>query len=116
MKKSDHHAALPQISQRIFSNADLPAQYAPARYRVGARVFTLSKRMRQTLDLLLTGPLHCASPIRFSHYVDLLRDDYGLKIETVWHTTAKPFPSRFGIYHLHSDLVALGNVAGSNDA
>ncbi|WP_073333838.1 hypothetical protein [Wenxinia saemankumensis] len=65
-----------------------------------ARHAVLSKRNRQVLDALRQGPVYCASPVRLSDKVLILKRDYGLDIETIRIDGDEE--GRFGVYRLVS--------------
>ena len=104
-------SSTPPVNTRwIMGDRDLPQNYGDAQFNVADDdnpdlVITVSKRMRQTLEALIVGPVYCASPIRLSHYVDILRDDHRIKIETLWFTDSKgPMKTRYGVYKLLSEI------------
>ena len=107
----------PQNARWIISNRDLPQKYGPAHFQVtkeDGRTFGLvvSKRKRQVLEALMKGPLYCASPIRLSDNVLLLRNEYDVAIATDFYTDdSGPISTHFGIYTLTDSLVFLGEVA-----
>jgi len=98
----------PTTAQRIMRSADLPQERGAATYIVYNNdeeplTATLDKRRRQILDLLMQGPVHCASPIRISDIVHNLKREIGLDVET------KMFPGdttigagAFDVYFLKS--------------
>lgn len=107
----------PQNARWIISNRDLPQQYQPAQFKVtkqDGRAFDLvvSKRKRQVLEALMKGPLYCASPIRLSDNVLLLRNEYDVAIATDFYTDdSGPISTHFGIYTLTDCVRFLGEVA-----
>lgn len=107
----------PENARWIISNRDLPQKYGPARFQVtkeDGRAFGLvvSKRKRQVLEALMKGPLYCASPIRLSDNVLLLRNEYDVAIATDFYTDdSGPISTHFGIYTLTDSLVFLGEIA-----
>ena len=71
----------PRNTKWIMGNDDLPQNYAQASFDVVNTKqehsnVTVSKRMRQVLEVLMISPVYCASPIRLGHYIDVLRDDH----------------------------------------
>ena len=67
--------------------ADLTSKTEPARYRVededgSSHTITVSKNMRRILDTLMLRPIYCASRCRISHYVNVMRHELSVKIET----------------------------------
>ena len=66
---------------------------------------TLSKRQRQVIDLLITSPVYCASPVRLSDVVHILKREIGLEVKT------KTFPGNpitgsgaYGVYFPQSQV------------
>lgn len=94
----------------IRSRKDLPDTRDEADYFVldgdgKSKTVTLSKRLRQVLEALLCGPIRCASPVRLSDAVLILRRDYGLNIETDFHTDGEGDEAvTFGVYTLVDDV------------
>lgn len=101
----------PSNTRWIFSNRDLPQEIAPAMFAIeqtdgSLHHATVSKRLRQVLETLIISPVYCASPIRLSYYVDVLRDTHGLKIETLWFSNNdRSIKTRYGVYVLR-DVVS----------
>ncbi len=103
------HSTPPSNARRIWRIADLPPERAVAEYivRNGAdesRV-TFSKRKCQVIELLRQAPVYCASPVRISDIVFLLKTEDGIEIETLRFPGD---PTRgigpFGVYVLRSDI------------
>ena len=107
----------PENTRWIMGSHDLPQNYGAAHFAVVDKemrrsVITLSKRMRQILEALMLSPLYCASTVRVGHYVDVLRDDHGVNIETLWFTDDKgPIKTRFGVYVLRDTVTLLESEA-----
>lgn len=77
-----------------------------------AFVMTLDKRQRQVVDALRRSPLYCASPVRLSDVVHIVKRDHGLNIETVFFQEhANGETTAFGIYVLR-DEVTPANIYG----
>ncbi len=96
----------PANALRVDAWRDLPPYRTPARYRItdadgDSRIITLSKGNRVILDALLLQPLYCASPVRISDRVCILRRDYGVPItkEMYVNDTATD-RAKFGVYFL----------------
>ncbi|MEM7473233.1 MAG: hypothetical protein AAF340_17935 [Pseudomonadota bacterium] len=67
----------------IMSLSDMSGNRTRQRYVVDGEVeITVSKRWRDMLDTLRQGPVYCASPVRLSDAVCVLRRDYRVPIET----------------------------------
>ncbi|MDA8585565.1 hypothetical protein N9L47_04750 [Rhodobacteraceae bacterium] len=94
--------------QRIHRVADLPPERAPASYVIGnvdkkPSAVTLQKRKRQIMDLLLQGPVYCASPVRISDIVHILKREIGLDVETKFYPGDKSTGSGdYGVYFIKS--------------
>ncbi|MDD9726531.1 hypothetical protein PVV74_13760 [Roseovarius sp. SK2] len=107
----------PQNTQWIISRRDLPCRRGGAHYEVqhadGKREsITLSNRKRQVLDALVRNPIYCASPVRLSDIVLLLRNENGLNIETEFFQENDGIENtRFGIYVLVDEVRYLGEVS-----
>ena len=61
----------PANTQRIMRVADLPQDRASASYELRngddkPYIVHLSKRQRQVMELLMAGPVYCASPVRLT--------------------------------------------------
>lgn len=98
-------------------NHDLPQNYGDAKFSVVdtsnlRSVITLSKRMRQILEALMIGPLFCASTVRVGHFVDVLRDEHGVNIETLWFKNNNgPIKTRYGVCVRRDDVTLLESEA-----
>ncbi len=107
----------PQNTRWIISKCDLPHRRGGARYEVqhadGKReTITLSNRKRQVLDALMCSPIYCASPVRLSDIVLLLRNENGINIETEFFQENDGIENtRFGIYVLVDRVRYLGEVS-----
>lgn len=103
----------PANARRIFRVADLPKDRGAARYQITRRngetsTVILHKRRRQILDLLRRGPVFCASPVRISDIVCILKHECGLEVETVFFPGEKVNGAGdFGIYFLRSQVTQL---------
>ncbi|MCW3784344.1 hypothetical protein [Defluviimonas salinarum] len=106
----------PRNAQRIYRVGDLPKDRSPAQYRITRRdgetvTANLRKRRRQILDLLMQGPVYCASPVRISDIVCILKHECGLDVETVFYPGDKEAGAGdFGVYFLHSAVARLDGV------
>lgn len=64
-------------------------------------MFSVSKGNRVILDALLQRPLYCASPVRISDNVGILRNDYGVPIRLEMYDNDKATGrARFGVYFI----------------
>lgn len=100
----------PANAQRIARVADLPqnrdeAQYGVTNGAMPEKVYTLRKRQRQVMDLLMAGPVYCASPVRLSDVVHILKREIGIEVETRFYPGDKETGSGdYGIYFLQSEV------------
>lgn len=107
----------PENTQWVISRRDLPSRRGSARYEVRkadekCETITLSNRKRQVLDALMRSPVFCASPVRLSDIVLLLRNETGIGIETEFFQENDGIENtRFGIYVLTDRVRYLGEVS-----
>jgi hypothetical protein len=110
---TSNNAKPPANAQRIWRVADLPKNRAPAHYVItndGDEPITvlLSKRRRQVMDLLKQGSVYCASPVRISDIVHLLKRETGVVVDTEYypgdHETGA---GTYGVYVLKSKVTLL---------
>jgi hypothetical protein len=112
-KKTIEHITPPANASRIWRVSDLPKARASQAYRItnsdGSEAkITLSKRRRQVLDLLLKGPVYCASPVRLSDMVHVLKRENGLEVHTEFYPGDKETGTgTYGVYFLKSHVVTL---------
>lgn len=98
----------PSNSQRVHRVADLPPERGPTTYVIvnndeDPKTMTLQKRKRQIMDLLLQGPVYCASPVRISDIIHILKREIGLDVETKFYAGDKATGSGdYGVYFLKS--------------
>ena len=100
----------PTDAQRIMRVADLPQERSPAQYEIqngdgNPRLVTLARRQRQVMDLLVSAPVYCASPVRLSDVVHILKREIGLEVETKLYP-GNPITGAgaYGIYILTSKV------------
>ncbi|MEM9910378.1 MAG: hypothetical protein AAF922_06300 [Pseudomonadota bacterium] len=68
----------------IMSVPELSGTGASTAYRIdGETDITLSKRWQRMIETLKQGPVFCASPVRLSDAVFVLRSQYGVEIDTL---------------------------------
>ena len=100
----------PESAKRIWRVSDLPKDRAPALYRIqladgSERLHLLSKRKRQVVDLLIRGPVYCASPVRISDIVHVLKRETGVHIHTEYYPgDPNTGAGAYGVYYLQSDV------------
>ncbi|TNF12798.1 MAG: hypothetical protein EP320_11065 [Rhodobacteraceae bacterium] len=98
----------PRDAKRIYRAADLPKERDPAQFEIisansKSRVVILDKRRRQILELLARGPVYCASPVRISDVVYVLKREIGLEVETEFYPGDRATGTGdFGVYFLRS--------------
>ena len=67
----------------VMSLRDLEPKRDKGTYELdGETQIVVSKRWREMLETLRVGPVYCASPVRLSDAVCVLRREYGVAIET----------------------------------
>lgn len=96
----------PANALRVERWSDMPTGTAPARYEIigedgKAKTITLAKGNRIILDALIKQPLYCASPVRISDRVCILRHDYGVPItKEMYDNDTATDRAKFGVYFL----------------
>jgi len=109
----------PANALRVEAWRDLPQDGAAARYKVtsedgGVSVITLSKGNRIILDALLKQPVYCASPVRISDRVCILRREYSVPItKEMYENDAATDRAKFGVYFLEGCVERLGDTGGA---
>lgn len=104
MKKTDSKP--PENTQRIMRVADLPQDRSIASYELRngdgkPYIVHLSKRQRQVMELLMAGPVYCASPVRLSDVVHILKREICLVVDTEFYPGDKATGSGdYGVYFL----------------
>ncbi len=93
--------------------ARLSPDKAPARYAIqrpdGAKVVTLAKGNRIIMDALLQRPVYCASPVRISDRVCILRRDYGVPIDReMYEADPHTGGERYGVYFIGAGVRRIG--------
>jgi hypothetical protein len=96
----------PKNTLRVQGWKDLPKDRSTARYEIptadgGTRVITLKSGNRVVLDALISRPLLCASPVRISDRVCILRHEYGVPIDREMYDGDEATEGqRFGVYFI----------------
>ena len=109
--------APPSNALRVERWSDMPTAKAPARYEITAedgstKTITLSNGNRIILDALLRQPVYCASPVRISDRVCILRGDYGVPItKEMYSNDTATDRMRFGVYFLDGKVRRLDGGA-----
>lgn len=96
----------PKNSLRVLAWRDLPKDRTPARYAIpcadgSTKEITLAKGNRIILDALIERPVYCASPVRISDRVCILRNEYGVPIDKeMYDADPATDRQRFGVYFI----------------
>ncbi|MGS4985875.1 hypothetical protein [Pseudosulfitobacter sp. RP-4] len=97
----------PANALRVDKWSDMPTGTSPARYEIlgedgQTTTITLAKGNRIILDALIERPVFCASPVRISDRVCILRRDYGVPITKEMYTNDSATDrAKFGVYFLN---------------
>ena len=108
----------PKNALRVNAWRDLPSDRTPARYRLTlddgkTRDFTLAKGNRVIMDALITQPVYCASPVRISMRVCVLRNEYSVPIHLeMFDNDAATGREKYGIYFLNAKVERLSGNGG----
>ena len=110
----------PRHARRISRVSELPPHREPATYEFHdtnnkTRLMKLANRKRQVMDLLIATPIHCASPVRLSDVVHILKRETAIEVETkMYPGDPRTGSGDYGVYFLVSDVRKLKNSeAGS---
>lgn len=109
----------PANALRVEAWRDLPKDVAAARYRItsedgGVSVISLAKGNRIILDALLKQPVYCASPVRISDRVCILRHEYGVPItKQMYENDAATDRAKFGVYFLNCRVERIAENGGA---
>lgn len=109
----------PANALRVKAWRDLPRAIKPARYRItgidgDTRTITLTKGNRIVLDALLAQPVFCASPVRISDRVCVLRHEYGVPItKEMYEHDRVTDRAKYGVYFLLGGVVRLDSNGGA---
>jgi hypothetical protein len=109
----------PSNALRVEAWRDLPSDRAPACYRItgddgSVRQITLAKGNRIILDALLNQPVYCASPVRISDRVCILRRDYRVPItKRMFENDAATDRAKFGVYFLSGRVERISGQGGA---
>lgn len=109
----------PANALRVEAWRDLPSDPAPARYRITGEdgtvhQITLAKGNRIILDALLNQPVYCASPVRISDRVCILRREYRVPItKEMFENDAATDRAKFGVYFLNGQVERITGNGGA---
>ena len=96
---------------------DLPTDRTPARYLVTdssgeTREVTPAKPNLVILDALVEQPTYCASPVRVSDRVFVLRSEYGVPITIeMYENDADTTRSKYGVYFIGEGVARIEGAA-----
>jgi hypothetical protein len=105
----------PADALRVKAWRDLPSDTKKARYKVTDRnghthTITVAKGNRIILDALIDGPVYCASPVRVSDRVCILRHEYCVPIiKEMYENDAATDRAKFGVYFLDGRVERLSD-------
>ena len=109
----------PTNALRVNAWRDLPNATEKARYKVtdrngDAHTITVAKGTRIVLDALIAQPVFCASPVRVSNRVCILRHEYGVPIiKEMYENDAVTGRDKFGVYFLDGRVERLSESWGA---
>jgi hypothetical protein len=109
----------PSNALRVEAWRDLPPDGSPARYRItgddgAVHQITLAKGNRIILDALLKQPVYCASPVRISDRVCILRHEYRVPIiKEMFENDAATDRAKFGVYFLNGQVERITRKGGA---
>ena len=116
-KMTDKSTKPPSNALRVEAWRDLPSNKEPARYEIthedgSTDQITLAKGNRIILDALIAQPVFCASPVRISDRVCILRHEYGVPItKEMYDNDADTDRARFGVYFLDGNVRRIEEAA-----
>lgn len=96
--------------------SDLPHNRRPARFLISnqggePQTVVLSKRRRQIIELLMRGPVYCASPVRISDVVSVLKHETSIDIHTEFYAGDRDIGAGdYGVYFLRSTVCRIDDV------
>lgn len=96
----------PANALRVNAWHDLSPDEAPAKYEIisddgQTKTITLARGNRIILDTLIKQPVYCASPVRISDRVHILKSVYGVPITKEMYANDKQTGrQRFGVYFI----------------
>ncbi|WP_158234192.1 hypothetical protein [Oceaniglobus indicus] len=109
----------PPNALRVKAWRDLPANRTPARYKITAdsgdtHQISVAKGNRIILDALIEQPVYCASPVRISDRVCILRHEYGVPIiKEMYENDAATDRAKFGVYFLNAKVERVSGGGGA---
>jgi hypothetical protein len=109
----------PANTLRVEAWRDLPPDRTPARYKITGddglvHQITLTKGNRVILDALINQPVYCASPVRISDRVCILRHEYRVPIiKEMFENDAATDRAKFGVYFLNGHVERISGKGGA---
>lgn len=116
--KNPTKARPPSTALRVKAWRDLPTNGAPARYKITAHdgnvhEIIVAKGNRIILDALLEQPVFCASPVRISDRVCILRHQYHVPIaKEMFENDAATDRAKFGVYFIDAKVERISDEGG----
>jgi hypothetical protein len=113
---SNNQIRPPANALRVDAWRYLPADRTPAQYQItdsdgDTRTITLAKGNRIILDALIKQPVYCASPVRVSDRVCILRHEYGVPItKEMYENDIATDRAKFGVYFLGDGVTRLNDA------
>ena len=104
---------------RVYGWTNLPNEKAPARFKIAdgtgeSRTVTLSKNKRRILEGLMKQPMYCASPVRISDIVCILKTDYDINIHMKLYASDRETDrAKYGVYTLMDRVELLDGTGGA---
>jgi hypothetical protein len=94
----------PKDALRVHAWKDMSTETGPAKFEIpkadgSTKIITLSKGNRIVLDALIRQPILCASEVRVSDRVSILRNTYGVPItKKMYENDSVTGRAKFGVY------------------
>ncbi|KAE9625939.1 hypothetical protein [Parasedimentitalea maritima] len=109
----------PQNALRVKAWRDLPTNAAPARYKITgfdgrSHEIIIAKGNRIILDALVNQPVYCASSVRISDRVCILRHQYHVPIaKEMFENDTATDRAKFGVYFLSAKVERISRDGGA---
>lgn len=106
----------PLNTLRVEAWRDLPSDKSWRSYQVTSagcepRIINLRKNNRRILDAAIKQPILCASPVRISDVIHILKRDYGIGFETkMYKNDTETDRAKFGVYFLTDAVTPINEV------
>lgn len=103
----------PKNTLRVWSSRDLSQDRTLTRHRIrnsngSVSTIVVKNRVGQVLNSLLDSPIFCASPVRISEAIRILRHELGVEIETQRFEGQN---GQYGIYVLTCEVTPISGEA-----